>query len=308
VKVSICTPVSRPDTIRAFIQSILNQIWGEWELLAVGQGPLENPRVSLVRKIVEEISSTDNRVKYLHIDTPGCSRARNTAIREARGNILAAIDDDAEATPYWLQNMVKFFDEHPEIDFVGGSVIKPPKVKRGIGVCPSVEPVETVYDPKEMKEPPSGWDWIGCNIGMRRSVINKVGFYDDYLDPGSTFPAAGDTDFLLRLESSEIKMATIPSIVVHHTYGYRYGLRNFFRLQYNYAYGNGGLAAKLSLAGDPRGEEFYQYTRKERLTGWLRPLRPHRFLRGLYGWYIFKQAYERCLREFRVENQLLVPR
>lgn len=307
-KVSVCVPVSREDTLHATLTSILQQSWKDWELIAVGQGSLENPRVKSVYEIVHDFASKDSRIKYCHIDAAGASRAKNASIQAATGEIIAEIDDDAEAAPDWLEVMVTYLDAHPDIDLIGGSVIKPEKQYRGFAVCPAVEPDEVVYDPTTMDSPPEGWNWISCNVGIRREVFSRVGFYDDYLGPGSIFPAADDTDLLLRMEAAGIKMASSPRLVVYHTYGYRYGLRAFIKHQYNYGYGNGGMAAKLSLAGDPRGEEWYHYARKERLTGWTKPLRPHRLLRGAYGWFIFKQAYERCSQEFLVENNLLVQR
>lgn len=307
-KVSVCVPVSRVDTVHATLESILQQSWKDWELVAVGQGSFDHPNVRKVHEIVDGFASRDPRVKYCHIEASGASRAKNASIQAATGEIVAEIDDDAEAAPDWLEVMVEYLDGHPDIDLIGGSVLQPEKQRRGLAVCPALEPAEVVYDPSTMDGPPPGWNWISCNIGLRRSVFSRVGYYDDYLGPGSVFPAADDTDLLLRMEAAGIKMASSPRLVVYHTYGYRYGLRAFMKHQYNYGYGNGGMAAKLSLAGDPRGEEWYRYARKERLTGWMRPLRPHRFLRGLYGWYIFKQAYERCLREFRVDNQMLAPR
>ena len=174
-------------------------------------------------------------------------------------------------------------------------------------MCPSVTPSESIYDPKILDRPPDGWNWLTCNVGLRRQIIEKIGPYDDYLGAGSIFPAAEDTDYLLRLESAGIKMGSTPRLVVNHTYGYRYGLNQFLKHQYNYSYGNGGLAAKQTLAGDPRGEEWYRYDLRMRLTSWLKPLRPDRLVRGLYGWSIFNSAYQRCLQDFKVENNLLIP-
>jgi glycosyltransferase involved in cell wall biosynthesis len=308
MKISVCVPVSRPDTVNATIQSIRNQTWTDWELIAVGQGSSEIAGVNETRKIVNLISEEDERVRYIHINKRGSSRAKNAAIRSAQGEIIAAIDDDAEASPDWLETMANYFSEHNEIDVLGGAVIKPPKMKRGLAVCPTNDPKDAVYDPKTMDDPPLGWEWIGCNLGFRKWVVEKVGLYDEYLGPGCKIPATEDTDLKLRLEAMNIKMATTPKLIVNHTYGYRYGLKAYIKHQYNYAYGNGGLAGKLTLAGDPRGKEWYWSTRRERLLGWIKPFRPHKFIIGLLGWQIFRSAYQYCIKEFRVENNLLVPR
>ena len=134
MKISVCVPVSRPDTVNATIQSIRNQTWTDWELIAVGQGSSEIAGVNETRKIVNSISEEDERVRYIHINERGSSRAKNAAIRSAQGEIIAAIDDDAEASPDWLETMANYFSEHNEIDVLGGAVIRPPKMKRGLAV------------------------------------------------------------------------------------------------------------------------------------------------------------------------------
>jgi glycosyltransferase involved in cell wall biosynthesis len=306
-QVSVCVPVSRLDTVNFTIQSIIHQSFQDWELIAVGQGDCDIPKVKKIANLVRKISEKDPRVKYIHIKEAGACRAKNASIRTAQGEIIAEIDDDAEADQDWLDTMVAYFRAHQDVDVVGGAVIKPPKEKRGLAVCPHVEPSEKIYDPAVMDRPPEGWNWISCNLGLRKKVFERIGYYDEYLGPGSVFPAADDTDLLLRIEAAGIKMGSTPRLVVNHTYGYRYGYKSFMKHQYNYSYGNGGLAAKQTLAGDPRGEEWYRYALKVRLQSWRKPFRPDRFVRGLYGWRIFNAAYQHCLNEFRVENNLLVP-
>lgn len=45
---------------------------------------------------------------------------RNRAVSEARGEILAFIDDDAVADPAWLATACAFFDDHPDVLAIGG--------------------------------------------------------------------------------------------------------------------------------------------------------------------------------------------
>lgn len=153
---------------------------------------------------------------------------------------------------------------------------------------------------------PAGWDWISCNVALRKDVAEEIGPWDDFLGPGTEFPAADDTDYLLRAESLNVKMATTPKAIVTHTFGYRYN-RQLIKHLRNYSYANGGLAGKLTLMGDERGVSWLQATKRERLTGWLKPFRPHRFFRSLVGWLLFSKAYDHCLMEYQVENSLLYP-
>jgi len=306
MKISICVPTSRPDTVALTIQSILKQSWTHWELIAVGQGDSAHERTVATKEAV--LSSTnDERVHYVHTPEKGATRARNKAMMVATGEIFAFIDDDCEAHEDWLSTFVAYFERDPEIGLVGGAVIAPPKTGRGIGNCPTVSPTETIYEPEKMGyTPPTGWDWISCNVALRRDVAEKIGPWDDFLGPGTEFPAADDTDYLLRAEALNIKMATTPKALVTHTFGYRYNQQLLKHLR-NYSIANGGLAGKLTLMGDIRGESWLNATKRERLTGWLKPFRPHRFFRSLTGWLLFSKAYDYCLMKYQVENNLLHP-
>ena len=47
--------------------------------------------------------------------------ARNTALLHARADIVAFLDDDAEATPDWLERLLAVYATHPEAVAVGGA-------------------------------------------------------------------------------------------------------------------------------------------------------------------------------------------
>lgn len=300
MKFTVCIPAVRSTTLTA-IKSIQSQTWSDWELLVVGQGSDRSVRA------VVEATGKEARLRYVHAKERGTSRARNAGILAAKGEVVAFIDDDCEAREDWLETMAEYFMTFPDIGLVGGALVKPKKSGLGPAVCPTIMPNEALYDSKAMPlQVPPGWNWIGGNVGIRRSVIEKEGLFDENLGPGSDFPCAEDTDYKLRLEGLGSKMLSSPRVVVYHTHGYRYGLKAMRKNAYNYAYGNGGLAGKLTLMGDPRGKEWKQHIKQQSLFGWLRPFRPHRLLIGLMRWENYQAAYNYCLREYEIKNRMLV--
>jgi glycosyltransferase involved in cell wall biosynthesis len=300
-KFSVIIPAYRGATLATAIESILQQTWTSWELVVVGQG-----RADSVEKVMEKYH-TDRRVRYLSIERYGTCRARNAGIQASDGELIALIDDDCKAGPSLLQTFTDIFDDYPDVGLVGGALVSPEKPKPGLAVCPAVIPSEAIYDPNLTPfHPPEGWDWVGCSVAMRRDIYLNAGPLDEHLGPGTDFPAGEDTDYKLRLEKLGIKMAPTPRAVVIHENGYRYGIKAVMRNSRNYAYGNSGLAGKLTLLGDPRGVEWMKVVKEECLSGSFP--RIHRLPVNLYRLYNSYVAYSKCLRNYRIQDGLLLPK
>ena len=73
----------------------------EWEVLVV-----DNNSSDQTEAVVEEFRRQyPGRFRFLFEPHQGKSYALNAGIREARGNILAFVDDDVTVEPMWLQNL-----------------------------------------------------------------------------------------------------------------------------------------------------------------------------------------------------------
>jgi len=297
LSISVCVPAMRGGTVGATIRAIRAQTWSDWELIVLGQGPRDE-----LEAAVTVGSAGDPRVRYVQLARKGLSRARNAALGAAAGSVVAFTDDDCEPKPDWLATIAGAFLSDPSVGLVGGAVLSPPTSGR-LTACPTVEPSESLYDPvADPGRPPGRWDWIGANFAVRRNVAEQLGRFDECLGAGADFPAAEDTDYKLRLESAGVRMLTTPRAAVLHTYGVRKGWA-IFRSQQNYATGNGGMAGKLTLLGDRRGEEWLMETRASVFKAGR--LAPHRLARGLRRLHFFSSAYERCLRDYRIEAGML---
>ena len=73
----------------------------EWEVLVV-----DNNSNDQTREVVREFANRyPGRFRYLFEPQPGKSYALNSGIREARGTVLAFMDDDVTVEPSWLTNL-----------------------------------------------------------------------------------------------------------------------------------------------------------------------------------------------------------
>lgn len=67
----------------------------------------DNDPEGSARKFVEEFAKIcAHHVTYIHVPDPGVSNARNGGLSVARGRFIAFLDDDMEALPGWLEELV----------------------------------------------------------------------------------------------------------------------------------------------------------------------------------------------------------
>ena len=65
----------------------------------------------------------DIRFRYFLETNQGLSYARNCGIRNAQGDLLAYVDDDATVNPEYLRTYSDFFTHHPEAVAAGGPIL-----------------------------------------------------------------------------------------------------------------------------------------------------------------------------------------
>lgn len=250
--VSVCVGSIRRHTVGSLIESIRRQDLRAWELIIVTQG--DDP---LLQRLVSEAVNGDGRIRTLHLDRFGKSRALNSAVARATGDIVAFTDDDCEAAPDWLSTIVACFQRAPDAGIVAGDCIAPDPPRLAISTCPATRTIDMTYRPSESGfVAPTGFYWGGANLALRRSAIRKIGPFDEALGVGTDFPGAEDVDYALRAEALDTMMITTPRSVVFHTYGRRYGVRELLRYERASALGSGALVAKLQLWNHRLGHEW----------------------------------------------------
>lgn len=114
--------------------------------------------------------------RLLYQPIPGPGPARNLGASEARAPLLLFIDADCLAMPHWLSRIVTYFDEHPDIDIVGGNIRIQPA--RG-GRLTAIEAYESIYSYRaRFYVEHHGFAATG-NMAVRADVFRAVGPFGD---------------------------------------------------------------------------------------------------------------------------------
>lgn len=169
----IVTTHNRCDLLKCAIESVLNQTYGNIELIVVDDNSSDNTQ-ELTRSLKEKI------IYMRHNKCLGGAAARMTGSKKASGEYIAFLDDDDQWTPNKLEKQLPVIEKSPpEVGLVyawmeyfengksrglrapelRGDVFVEMLDKQAIGGCPT--------------------------IIIKREVIDKIGFFDESLPRGN---------------------------------------------------------------------------------------------------------------------------
>jgi GT2 family glycosyltransferase len=113
--ISVIVPVYNTDEVHLeeMIQSVRNQIYGNWEL-CIADDASTNPRV---RMILERHQNSDKRIKVVYRNTNGhISAATNSALELATGEYIALLDHDDVLPRHALATVAEAIIRNPSAD------------------------------------------------------------------------------------------------------------------------------------------------------------------------------------------------
>jgi glycosyltransferase involved in cell wall biosynthesis len=184
--VSVLMPVYNAGRYLAdAVQSILDQTFADFELIAVDDGSTDSSKTTL-----DAFAKRDARVRVISRPNTGIVGALNDAIAAARGEFLARMDGDDLSLPTRFEKQVAFLRENPAWVLVGTRVIMMDADGCPIGDMRSVAAGHETIDSALMN---GGWPIVHPTVMMRADAVRKVNGYR----PG-TFPNE-DHDLFLRL-------------------------------------------------------------------------------------------------------------
>lgn len=165
--------------------------------------------------LLERWCADGPRRRWHRVGETGKSIALNRSIPLTSAPLLAFTDDDVEVPREWLHRLIAFFADHPQYAAAMGRVLLPPEVTdpdlfraaRCYGTLP-------VFDGgSEVKDIP---DLYGCNMVVRRDVLDRVGGFNEQIGPGAT-GLYEDVDLANRIREAGFRIGYMPDTVMYHT-------------------------------------------------------------------------------------------
>jgi GT2 family glycosyltransferase len=129
----------------------------------------------------------------------GLSGARNTGLAIARGDVVAFLDDDAEAQPEWLDSLLRHYADQDVLG-VGGRAVPVWE-----GIAPRWFPTEFLwvvgcsFTGQPTRVAPVR-NMLGCNMSFRRATLDGTDGFDPALGRVGKLPiGCEETELCIRL-------------------------------------------------------------------------------------------------------------
>ncbi len=247
----VCT-FNRANTLKIMLESFFGQDGIDqiaYELLVV-----DNNSKPETRSMVDAFL-TNPRCRYVFEGRQGLSVARNRGVKEAKGEILAFLDDDVIVDAHWLKNLQKCHRE-TGADAIGGRAYlifesKPPSWL-GPRFRTALSEVDLGNRRRFLDE---GIGLCGSNLCFRRSILEAAGGFDERLGRcGSKLLANEDSALLQRVSCLSKRIVYEPEVVVGHIIGQA-------RLEWKYFVAHAKGFGQSQALCDPGRSKGYQFLR-----------------------------------------------
>ncbi|MCI0407251.1 MAG: glycosyltransferase [Acidobacteria bacterium] len=227
MSVLICTH-NRASQLDGALRSLESQslFKDSFEVLVV-----DNASTDATREVFGDCAGRGKlNLRYVKEMDLGLDAARNRGIREARGEIVAFLDDDARARADWAEAILTGFAQH-KAPILGGRVDLIWEAERPGWFSDALLKylIHCDYGDRVLEVTAAPWLY-GTNVAFRKELFQEIGLFRLDLDrKGESLMGGGDTEFFHRARARGKTLLYLPSMVVGHLVPAKRLTREFFR-------------------------------------------------------------------------------
>jgi GT2 family glycosyltransferase len=218
VSVAVCTR-DRPEELARCLDSLDRVEYAAFEVLVVDNAPSSEATRLLVER-------RGPRTRYVREVRPGLDWARNRAIAEASGEVIAFTDDDVEVDPGWIGALVSSFAADETVAAVTGLVLPSELETEAQVLFERYRSFGRGFTPRRIAPSTRGaiarrygaaGDYgTGANMAFRRTLFGRIGHFDPALDVGTPTRGGGDLEMFFRLLKAGQVLVYEPRAIVRH--------------------------------------------------------------------------------------------
>lgn len=224
VTVAVCTR-DRTDDLAICLDSLQKLEYPAVEILVVDNAPSNQKTKKLVTTKYPD-------VRYVVEPRPGLDWARNRAILEAKGEIIAYTDDDVVVDAHWATALAQLFAENENVMAATGLVV-PYELETDAQITFEMyggfgRGFERIWCRRDEHAKyfayhiGAGSLGTGANMAFRRSLFTKIGIFDPALDVGTVTNGGGDLDMYYRTIQEGHTLVYEPAAIVRHRHRREY--------------------------------------------------------------------------------------
>ena len=214
ISLIICT-YNRDDLLEPCLSSLVNQNADRelFEVIVVNNNSTDN-----TQKIAEDFAKEQPNFRVVTEMTQGLSHARNRGYKEAEGDYVAYIDDDAKAPPDWVERILKAFEKvTPSPVAVGGKYHPWYEEPPPPWFTDDIE-VRTWGEKEGFLQPPRAqYGFSGSNMAFQKSLLQSYGgFSPGFGMDGGKMGLGEETELFYRIYKDYPLFWYDPKIIVLH--------------------------------------------------------------------------------------------
>jgi GT2 family glycosyltransferase len=261
---------NRANFLRECLSSITKLDYPGYEIIVVDESTTDF-NIAHTKRITLEV-----RAKYIREKKQGVSVGHNTGIKAAKSDIIAITDDDCVVDRNWLTFLVQNFSDQcvmcvagrtksfetdeisslfeRQVSFDRGSE-KREFDKSSVSIRSfGLSVIRKAFSKRFLESTPAPWGvGYGNNIAYRKSVFEKIGFFDEKLGRGTKATGGDDTDLIYRVLKTGFKAIYEPRAFVWHKHR-----ETFEKLKWDVCYSN-GLANHALLSKHIRTDPYAMF-------------------------------------------------